>query len=74
MQQPLTTEDIQWFDNFTFYTEIAFLFQVLLNFITELKPVDSIYPVRKINEISVRYFKDSFLMDFIPLLPMTYMF
>lgn len=74
MQQPLTTSDIQWFDNFAFYTESAFLFQVLLNFITERKPVDSISPVRKINEISVRYFKDSFLIDFIPLIPMTYLF
>jgi hypothetical protein len=39
---PLETSDILWFDNVTFYTEIAFLFQVLLNCITEQKPVDSL--------------------------------
>ena len=71
---PLEPEDIQRFNTFMFYTELAFLFQLLLNFITEQKSVESIYPIRKLNQISVRYFKDAFLIDFITLLPMTYLF
>lgn len=51
----------QWFEGF-------FLFDIVLTFFVEIKVGDKIE--REINQITLHYFKNEFIMDFLPLLPL----
>ena len=57
-----------------FYTEMVFLLQVVQRCITEYQPADSIYPVRKCSKIILRYVKEEFVYDLLPLVPFVELF
>ena len=51
--------------------ELFFLFMMIINFITDFTRQGENKPVRNLHQISMRYLKGDFLMDLIPLLPLT---
>ena len=53
--------------------EAQFLFDMLLNFLTEYVQDGETEPVRDLSRISKRYLKQEFLSDLIPLLPLPFL-
>ena len=56
----------------TIFFESIFVISILRNFITSYTPDGEIIPVMDIWKISGRYFKNEFLMDLIPTIPITF--
>jgi len=50
--------------------ESIFLISLILNFFVEFKPDGQSFPVRDLAKIALRYLRTSFIMDFIPLIPL----
>ena len=52
--------------------ETIFTFQIIFNFFTEYVPEGECIPVRSIAKISDRYLNSTFIRDFIPTFPITF--
>lgn len=52
--------------------EVYFCLSMYVNFVTDYVPDGQIEPVRNLVQISKRYLKGDFIMQFIPLIPFTY--
>ena len=60
-------------DVFNYIIELCFLFDIVMNFLTEYKDPETYGTVRSISKISKRYaFKGSFVIDFIGIIPFQY--
>lgn len=59
---------------FVVYFETVFVISFLLNFIVDFKQDGSTIPVKDFKKIAMRYFKNDFLLDFIPLIPIPSLF
>ena len=66
-----TLKEEMFTHKFEFGIEIFFVLSMAKNFLTNYTPDGSYHPVNRFIDIASRYIKSGFLMDLIPLLPIT---
>ena len=54
--------------------ELIFVISIIIRFLTDFIPQGDIRPVKELGKISDKYLKESFWREFIPTIPVTFIF
>jgi hypothetical protein len=68
-----TEKDILLFNTIQMYTEGLYVFQIILNFITEYRPNNSMIKIRSLKKIAMRYFEGDLIWNLLPLIPFNWL-